>query len=295
MKIIKAEFWFSGLVLLFAVLILFGHLTTNSQEFSRYNAGWNGTSQFFSDLDRNRVVEISGPDQLSAYPANATLIIIAPVRQPTDEEQKAYRTFIERGNTIVLADDFGTGNATLKAVGSRISIQPVSLSSVDREFADAYSIVVYPVVNETPLKDVNKLLLNRPAPLNGGTTLVRTSVMSWIDANGDRRISKNEMLGTFAVISSEKIGKGRIIVIADPSIFINSMYAEDNRWDNRLFIRNLVNEPGPVLIDQMNSRTRNAEGLNEILHVIRTNVIIELIIFAGLLLLVAGVWKTKRI
>ncbi|MFA4859847.1 DUF4350 domain-containing protein [Methanoregula sp.] len=295
MTIIKAEFWFSGLVLLFAILILFGHLTTNNQEFSRYNTAWNGTSQFFSDLDRDRVVEISGPDQLSAYPANATLLIIAPVRLPTDEEQIAYRTFIERGNTIILADDFGTGNATLKAVGSRISIQPLSLSSVDREFADAYSIVVYPVTNETPVKDVNKLLLNHPAPLNGGNTLVRTSVMSWIDANSDRRISKNEMLSTFAVISSEKISKGRIIVISDPSLFINSMYAEDNRWDNRLFIRNLVNEPGPVLIDQMNSRTRDAEGLNEILHVIRTNVIIELIIFAGLLLLVAGVWKTKRI
>jgi hypothetical protein len=294
MKIIKAAIWFAGLVLLFAALILTGHLTSNSLEFSRYNSGWNGTSQFFSDLDRNRVVEISDPEHLSSYQTNATLLIIAPGRKPTVKEGASYRAFVERGNTIILADDFGTGNATLRAIGSHIDLQPVSLASVDREYADSYLVVVYNSENGTPLENVKKLLLNRPVPLNGGTVLVRTSIMSWIDTNSDRRITGNEELGSFAVISSENIGRGRIIVIADPSIFVNSMYAEEQRSDDRLLIRNIVNQRDVVLIDQMNSRTRYAEGLNEILHVIRTNVLVELVIFAVLLLLVGGAWRMKK-
>ena len=294
-KKIRAAFWFAGLVLLCAALILVGHLSTNSLEFSRYNTGWNGTSQFFSDLDRHRVVGISDLTQLTTYSANATLLIIAPYRQPTTGERAAYRAFIERGNTIILADDFGTGNAILRGTGSRISILPGNVSSIDREYADSYSAVAYRSANVTPMQNIQKILLNRAAPLEGGTTLVRTSIMSWIDENGDRRINNNEPLGSFAVIAADEIGNGRLIVISDPSIFINSMYAEDARWDNRLLINNLVGGDGVILVDGTNSRTRDAQGLNEILHVIRTTLLTELVLCGMLMLGIAWAWRQKKI
>ena len=294
-KKIKAAFWFAGLVLLFSALILVGHLSSNSLEFSQYNTVWNGTSRFFSDLDRHRMVGISDLTQLNAYPANATLLIIAPYRQPTTGERAAYRAFIERGNTIILADDFGTGNAILRGINSRISIQPGNVSSIDREYADSYSAVAYRSANETPVQNINKILLNRAAPLEGGTTLMRTSIMSWIDENGDRRINNNEQLGYFAVMAADQIGSGRLIVISDPSIFINSMYAEDARWDNQMLIRTLVGGDGALLVDQTNSRTRDAQGLNEILHVIRTTLLTELILFGVLMIGVAWAWRKKKI
>jgi len=294
-KKIKAAFWFACLVLLCAILILVGHLSSNSLEFSQYNTGWNGTSQFFSDLDRHRMVGISDSTQLSAYPANATLFIIAPNHQPTTGERAAYRAFIERGNTIILADDFGTGNAILRGIGSRISIQPGNISSIDREYADSYSAVAYRSANETPVQNINKILLNRAAPIEGGTTLMRTSIMSWIDENGDRRINNNEPLGSFAVMAVDQISSGRLIVISDPSIFINSMYAEDSRWDNRMLIRTLEGDEGALLVDQTNSRTRDAQGFNEILHVIRTTLLIELVLFGVLMLGVAWAWRQKKI
>ncbi|MDD3135819.1 MAG: DUF4350 domain-containing protein, partial [Methanoregula sp.] len=237
---IRAAFWIAGVVLLLAVIVVVGHVSTNSLEFSRYNSGWNGTSQFFSDLDRHRLVEIADPARLDAYQKNATLFIIAPERPPTETERDAYKAFIERGNTIVLADDFGTGNAILRGIGSRISIRQGNVSSIDREYADSYSAVAYPYANVSLTHDIRKILLNRAAPLEGGTTLVRTSIMSWIDANGDRRINNDERLGAFTVVAGEEIGSGRLIVISDPSIFINSMYAPDPRWDNRAFISKLV-------------------------------------------------------
>lgn len=294
-KKIKAAFWFAGLVLLLSALILVGHLSSNSLEFSQYNTVWNGTSRFFSDLDRHRMVGISDLTQLNAYPANATLLIIAPNRQPTNGERAAYRAFIERGNTIILADDFGTGNAILRGIGSRISIQPGNVSSIDREYADSYSAVAYRSANDTPVQNINKILLNRAAPLEGGTTLMRTSIMSWIDENGDRRINNNEQLGYFAVMAADQIGSGRLIVISDPSIFINSMYAEDARWDNQMLIRTLVGGDGALLVDQTNSRTRDAQGLNEILHVIRTTLLTELILFGVLMIGIAWAWRQKKI
>jgi len=292
---IRAAFWIAGVVLLLAVLVVVGHLSTNSLEFSRYNSGWNGTSQFFSDLDRHRLVEIADPARLDAYPENSTLFIIAPERPPTETERAAFKAFIERGNTIVLADDFGTGNAILRGIGSRISIRQGNVSSIDREYADSYSAVAYPYANVSLTHDIRKILLNRAAPLEGGTTLVRTSIMSWIDANGDRRINNDERLGAFTVIAAEEIGSGRLIVISDPSIFINSMYAPDPRWDNRVFISKLVDGNGAILVDQANSRTREAQGFNEILHVIRTTLVLEVVLLSALMLAIAWAWRTKKL
>jgi hypothetical protein len=291
-RIIRAAFWFSAAVILLAALLLVGHLSSNSLEFSRYNNGWNGTSQFFSDLDRHRTIEISDPNQLSVYKNNAELLIIAPYRKPTDTETQAYSAFIERGNTLVLVDDFGTGNDILEQMGSRIIIQPGNLSSLDREYADPYSIVVFRSLNDPLVGNATQLVLNRAAPLSGGEPLMKTSVLSWIDSNGDGRINSLEALGSFPVLVFETRGKGRLVVLSDPSIFINAMQSLDEKWDNRNFIKSLSGNDGIVLIDQMNSRTRNAEGISEIIHVIRTLVPIELVLFG--LLMVAGAWIWRK-
>jgi len=264
-------------------------------EFSRHNTGWNGTSSFFSDLDRHRTIDISDPGQLAGYKPNTTLLIIAPRLHPTAQQISAYRAFLDDGNTIVLADDFGTGNEILTQTGSRITILPGNLSSLDRRYPDPYSVVVYRSSEEGPVPVPASLALNRPAALDGGTPLLLTSVMSWVDANGDKRLNMAEDMGTFPVMASETRERGVIIVLSDPSIFINSMYTQGDTENNRILIRTLTGRDGPVLVDQMNSRTTDTDGFSEILHVIRTNGTIELLILGLLMLTVAWAWKTKRI
>lgn len=293
MKTIKAAFWVAGIVLLASALILTAHLTSNTLEFSQYNANWNGTSRFFSDLDRHHTVMIRESAQLSSYRNTALLLIIAPARPPTGEEITAYQSFLDSGNTIVLADDFGTGSEILQRIRSQITILPGNLSSIDRQYADPYTIVVYRTLNQTPVENSIALIMNRPAPLEGGEPLVMTSVMSWVDANGDRRINSGEVMGKFAVISSEEISRGRIVVISDPSIFINSMQDLDESYDNHRLINDLIDHDGMVLVDQLNSRTADAEGMSGILHVIRTQFMIEVLFFGVLVLVVAWAWKKK--
>jgi hypothetical protein len=290
---IRAEFWIAGTVLLAALLVLSAHLAGNNLEFSQYNTGWNGTSQFFFNLDRYHATMIDSPPQLAAYRANALLLIIAPQRTPTGQETAAYRAFLEQGNTIVLADDFGSGNRILRGISSRVLILPGNLSSIDREYADPYSVAAYRVANESPVRSVSTLLLNRPAPLEGGTPQVMTSVMSWVDANGDRRINSDEAMGKFSVIAKDTIGSGELIVISDPSIFINAMQDPVGTYDNKNLIRDLTTREGPLLIDQMNSRTRDAEGMSEIFHVMRTILPVQVMFFGVLMLAVAISWKKK--
>jgi hypothetical protein len=290
---IRAAFWVAGAVLLAAAFVMTVHLTANNLEFSRYNTGWNGTSVFFSDLDRHHGAMITDPAQLASYRNDTVLLVIAPAHQPSDQEIAAYRAFVERGNTLFLADDFGSGNAILRGIGSRIFILGGNLSSIDREYADPYSVVVYRTANESITGHLAALVLNRPAPLAGGEPLFMTSIMSWIDENGDKRINTNEVMGKFPVMSAEKIGRGRLVVLSDPSIFINSMQDLDQRWDNRRFVQDLLNRDGMVLIDQMNSRTRDAEGISEILHLIRTTITTELLFLGVLVLAAAWAWRRK--
>jgi hypothetical protein len=295
MKTIKATTWIVGIILLAAVFLLAMHLSANNMDFSRSNIGWNGTSSFFSDLNRHHTVEITDPGQLAGYPRNATLLIIAPYRSPTAKELAAYTAFLNNGNTIFLADDFGTGNEILAGIGSHVSILPGNLSSLDRRYQDPYSVIAYRAADEGPVPLPQDIALNRPAALDGGSPLMLTSVMSWIDLNGKRRITLGEDLGTYPVMVTTSKGTGQLIVLSDPSIFINSMYSQPENGNNRDLIRSIVTLNDQVLIDQMNSRTAGASGFSEILHVIGNTSNIEIFIICLLMLGTALAWRKKII
>ncbi|MEN6341119.1 MAG: DUF4350 domain-containing protein, partial [Methanospirillum sp.] len=125
--------WAVGLVVLVGVAALFVHLSSTDDEFSRYNPSWNGTSAYFSALDDRGAVAIDDPAALAGR-ANATLLVVAPGRAPTAGEAALFRAFVQSGGTLVLADDFGAGNALLGAVGSTMRLDQRNLSSLERAF-----------------------------------------------------------------------------------------------------------------------------------------------------------------
>jgi hypothetical protein len=139
------------------------------------------------------------------------------------------------------------------------------------------------------------MLLNEPASVEGGESLVTSSFMSWVDRNGNRRIDSSEPLGRQAVLARERIGKGEVIVLSDPGIFINAMYSLGGAWDNRKFITSLVTNTSPVLIDQVNSRTADDGGVSLALHaVVRDPVDNFGILAAGVLALMAA-WVRRTL
>jgi len=292
-KTIRTAFVVAGLVIIASALLLTVHVSSNALEFSRFNTGWNGTSSFFGDIDRHHETAVYDPSGIASSAGPGLLLIIAPERQPGSQEISAYRAFLARGNTIILADDFGTGNKILNGIGSSVSILPGNLSSVDREYADPYSVVVYGVSNGSFVTTGTKLVTNRPAAIDGGTPLLMSSALSWIDTNGDKKINSDEAMGNFAVMVHENVGAGNLIVLSDPSIFTNAMYDAPENQDNRNLIHAVVKNNGTIFLDQMNSRTADAEGISAIVGGIRSNLGFNVLFVFILVLVVMLAWRYR--
>lgn len=248
--------WAVGLVVLIGTVALFLHLSSTDGEFSRYNPSWNGTSTYFSALDERGAVAVRDPAALAGY-ANATLLIVAPGRAPTADEAAAYRAFVQSGNTLVLADDFGAGNALLGAVGSTMRLDQRNLSSLDREFELPGAVLGYPVPGAPLGANLSTVVFDHPVAVVGGAPFLETSRLSWMDDDGNGRPDLNESLGRFALAASEEVGAGRVVAVGDASLVINAMQALRD-GDNAVLLARLV--PDGALVDQRLSRAAAATG-----------------------------------
>ena len=175
-----------SIVLCLAATSIILYLSTNDQDLSRYNNDWNGTSHFFTLTDRHLSYDVYNLTSLSKA-FNSTLLLLAPERNYEPVEILAYSNFLKSGNTIILADDFGTGNSFLKGIGSNISIVSGILTSADRAYNDSHSIVAYPTdYNHTILSGIETLVMNKAASLLYGEPLATSSLFSWIDKDKDK-------------------------------------------------------------------------------------------------------------
>ena len=271
-----------GLILIIGVMTLFIHLTTTDAEFSRYNQQWNGTSMFFEALEGRAAEMIEESGELIGK-KDTTLLVIAPGRRPTREEEAAYRSFLNAGNTLIIADDFNSGNDLLQTLSSSIRFERGNLLSLEREFEVASAPIGYPAADDNLVSDLSKIVFNHPVALSGGTPLLNTTPLSWIDKDGNRLINRSEPLNRFTLAAEENLGEGRLIVIGDASLFINAMQGLPV-CDNALFLERLTQRT--TLVDQILSKTKTAEGpISTFLKVRKTPslvVVVTAIILGGL-------------
>ncbi|MDN7013633.1 DUF4350 domain-containing protein [Methanoculleus sp. FWC-SCC3] len=228
----QREAWAVLLILLLAGGAVYAHATTTTEEFSRYNVGWNGTSNLAAE-------EVRDPGNL---PPGATLLILAPDAAFTADETGYLRAFLDGGGRVLIADEEGNANRLLADLGSTMRVRPGNLASLERGHADPGLFTGYPVGNATIFAGVETVLLNRPAAVTGGEPLLETSILTWDDGDRDGRVSGDETFARRTVCARE----GNLTVLGDASLFVNAMLAE-----NPKFINNLQ----PVLIDAAHSRT----------------------------------------
>ena len=281
-----------GIILLLGASVLFLHLSTTTEEYSRYNVQWNGTSAFYTYAEERGAGEIMDLREV-ADASGAMLLIIAPTGNISREDAGQYRSFLLKGNTILLFDDFGTGNQLLEGIGSEIRILPGNLSGIDMEYNTPTSIIVYRSGNSTLLEGVETLALNAPAALEGGEVLMRTSVLSWIDVDGDGRISGDERLDRYGVMARETNGRGEIYVFSDPSILINAMMADEGLRDNQRFIDAVLSGDQQLYLDGKYSGTTAGGAIVGLLAMAKSTIIIKIVLLCILLLLVAYAFKKK--
>lgn len=65
-------------------------------------------------------------------------------------------------------------------------------------------------------------------PGKTGTPIAQTSPDAWVDLDGDKVISKGDVIGVFTVAVSGALGTGGFVVFGDDAIFQNRYLDENN-------------------------------------------------------------------
>ena len=222
---------------------------------------------------------------------NTSLLIISPTRNFTSQDLDYYYTYVIKGNTLILADNAGTGTNLLSGMGSSIRILNGTLSSMDRAYNNQYMIVAYsadPI--RMPLGDTG-IVFNKAAAVSGGESLITTSPLSWRETKSTSSPVYSISLTKYPVVAHEVLGQGDIYVVGDPNVFINSMQTLEPGYANAQFIQLLLGTHEKILVDTYSTGIEQPTGLWTLIHRIQTNIEYRLGFATLILLVILITWQ----
>ena len=204
----------------------------SSTPYSIFNTGWDGTSKFakLAYLKGKEVVPIfESFDLANIGEKNGVLLIIGPNMTFTKAEIEQIKLFLKRGNTLFIADDFGTGNEVLRALNVPVRISRYPLRDFFYEKDDRL-IVSVRIENPILARNVTKIVTNEPS----GIIVTKTGVVYF-----SRVAMINFHRRMYPLMTEVKYGNGRIVVLSDPDVLTNMQFGE-----NRQFLSNLIDYLG---------------------------------------------------
>ncbi|QOJ79289.1 DUF4350 domain-containing protein [Infirmifilum lucidum] len=221
-----------GVGLSLAVLLLLVAFIPSTDDFSPDNPLWNGLTTFCQEFNAS-VVDVGN---IRGLPRGVVLFIVGPSANLSTVNALELRRFVERGGVLVVADDFGSGNSILGALGASTRIRGGLLEDGVFMYRSPYLPRALARVNGSTLE----LYLNYASvlePGGSGVCLAYSSPFSCLDVDFNGVCDRGEPHGPFCVAYMEPIDSGRLVVFSDASIFINSMV---NLGGNSAMIKNLV-------------------------------------------------------
>jgi hypothetical protein len=239
-----------GLICALLLVVLVG-ATTSAAGFSPYNPNWDGNSEFRELADsRGELTVASNTDRYgSINPTTTVGFVFVPDRAYGSDDATRVRQFVEAGGTLVVADNYGPhGNALLDEIGATARFDGRILRD-DRTNLGSPSL---PVVGDTGdhrlVSGVDGLTLNYGTAVepSAATPIINSSNVSYLVANDSETLDDDTELQSSPVVTVESVGSGEVIVVGDPSLFINSMLDES---DNRQFVTALVSQRTHTLLD----------------------------------------------
>jgi hypothetical protein len=263
------------LMLILAGGALLTQLSTSDEEYSRYNIGWNGTSEFFL-LAAGKEAVYSYADLAGRN--NTTLLVLVP---PGDIP--GLEGYLAAGNTVIIVDQSGAANAFLERVNSSMRVFDEPLLSTSQEYRDP-GLFRGTAAGEIYGVNVTGMIFNYPGHIEGGEPVVTTSYLSWVDTTRNNIPDANESLKVYTLIAKENVSGGKVVVIADPSLFINSMLVRKHTGNLQALDALLAQD---LLIDQTVSGAASGGGLAILLQEIRKTPVLGSALLAVLLLITA--------
>jgi hypothetical protein len=219
----------TSVLIIVGVIVALGlaDFLTGIHQLSAYDTKWNGISKFRSALgsdgyDTSAI--ISTPLLLNSsegFPAVGEVLVVIGVERPyLPAELDTIEDFVARGGFLLLADDFGYGNALATRLGFAFSGMRIYSSVFDRNPA-------FIVVNATLGGTGYRLLLDKPTALDRVATSqikAQTDQDTWMDENGNGERDIDEESGSYPVVALIGHGDGYVLAVSDSGLFINDLW-----------------------------------------------------------------------
>ena len=251
------------LMLILAILVWF---FPSHEDFRTENPFWNGTKEISSGYPISPLESLSN---LPSSPQGSTLILI-PYLQFNRAELEALDSFITRGGILILADDYGYGNQILEYLGLKARFSGQALLDPLSNYKNERFPQISYLKSSYVTSNIDNLIFNHATCLTdieATDVLALSSSFSFLDLNGNREWQEGEPTGPLPVISHHNLGNGEIILVSDPSLFINSM---ETMASNDKFIQNMAAiTKSNRLIDQSHLPPSNLHQTTNLLAYIR--------------------------
>ncbi len=217
------------------------------QDFMLGNSFWNGLKVFCAEFKVNNLDSLN---KLPTLPQGKVLLSI-PYLPYSEEELAGLLRFVTQGGTLLLMDDYGYGNSILEYFGLQARFSGSPLLDPLFCYKNPWLPRITDFSAEVKESGIEVVTLNHATALTGvenSQVLAWSSSHSFLDFDESESRSADEPLGPFPIAARIKYGKGRLALVADPSIIINSMIGKD---DNHKFIKFLIGENAKeILIDR---------------------------------------------
>lgn len=187
------------------------------EDYSPDNPGWQGTSKLF---DMARVlgfgVQVRSALDWRSLGDNDILLVVYPMSQL---QAKHLSAWLRGGGRAIIADDFGSAGPLLESLGVR-RFRPDG-QSIQQLHAENPSLpLATPGISHPLNVGISHLVTNHPSAFD--TEL--PSIFRFEPRQG-------------AVVVAATLGKGRIVLVSDPSVLINRMLEFEG---NQTFARRLL-------------------------------------------------------
>lgn len=215
-------------------------LVPSGQDFMGSNTMWNGTKDIRDNLHAEPL------NSLETLPKDIekSMIISIPYKDYTQGDLDFFKVFVENGGTMLLMDDFGYGNTVLKALNVSARFNGKLLADPLFNYKNEKLPKITDLSPDVKNSGIEVLVLNHATVIENISEteiIARSSVSSYLDTNENGSLEEGEPQGAFPVAALLNSGSGRLIIISDPSIIVNTML---NRYDNANFIEFLVSYGG---------------------------------------------------
>lgn len=161
----------------------------------------------------------------------SALVISGPFEALKPEEVEAVARFIERGGRLAIMLHIGsplTGLLTRLDLDHSNAVLYERLNVIDNNNNfRVTALSASPLFNGLTQFSVYGCWALDPGKT--GTPVAQTSPDAWIDLDGNKVLSKGDMIGAFSVAVSGTLGSGSFIVFGDDALFQNRYLDENNR------------------------------------------------------------------